>query len=533
MSSTKDDECPDMFKEGIRRLLLECGYLVKRLDFEPPPSMADYLRTLGRRTTRPLAVVCFDHEVRVQYEILRATPSANVAFLSPDVFHGGARNSDADGWQIVPKRPFVVILDIGVCSFDTLLARLPWLTQATTILLRQELASFRSEHSDLVTLSATMKTHGYDLEDVIDHSHAPALASPSNRLTLVFEGQINERSKSQSQHYRANEALIHLSSPIVGRESFQLLAGRGSFGYGSGVLNPGAMLEGGRILLLCRTEHTPWALIREKEQLFFDPSPPVLVELGDDGALVDAQELTVTGRASHASSRLEDFRVFRYDGELFSNHVVISKPAGKNGHNGKLHLEAMETRIGISHLDLAQKRLDWRGYLSIDRPLAKIEKNWVMFADGEQLYLLYSFDPYILLSCDDWKELRFHTVHEAMATSALSRDGLPLRNSINPVNYDGNHWLHIVHKVHPDKRYAFWAVLIDKKTLLPAMISNRPLVRSNASAPASTVYACSAICEGDDLFVFGGIDDCASGAWKVNRSLLDRHWIPISSNDSY
>jgi len=152
-----------------------------------------------------------------------------------------------------------------------------------------------------------------------------------------------------------------------------------------------------------------------------------------------------------------------------------------------------------------------------------------MFTDGERMFLLYSFSPYVLLSTDDWPGLKFTSVREKAFPSDLDSDGLPLRNSINPVDYDADHWLHIAHKVHPDKRYSFWAVLIDKQTLLPAKISDRPLLRAGASAPASTVYACSAICRAEDLFVFAGIDDCAAGTWRLARSTLDRHWTPMAS----
>jgi hypothetical protein len=125
-------------------------------------------------------------------------------------------------------------------------------------------------------------------------------------------------------------------------------------------------------------------------------------------------------------------------------------------------------------------------------------------------------------------ELDFNCICERDLQINLPDDGLPFRNSINPIPYDEQHLLHIVHKVFPTKRYVFWAVLIDKRTLQPTMITARPLLSARSSASASMIYASSATCLGDELVVFAGIDDCGIGAWRISKTELPQHWVSIA-----
>ena len=190
--------------------------------------------------------------------------------------------------------------------------------------------------------------------------------------------------------------------------------------------------------------------------------------------------------------------------------------------------EKLRTMIGLSLFKSEEPLLTYLGSPTLDRPVARMEKNWAMFSTGKLVHLIYSFNPYRLFSTDALPDLRFSCVLECRLNLPLLEDGLSFRNSINPVSYDEGHLLHLVHKVYPGKRYIFWAVLIDKMTLLPVKISRRPLLSAGSSAAASTIYACSAISRKDDLVVFGGIDDCAVGGWRIAKADLDRHWISIT-----
>ena len=155
-----------------------------------------------------------------------------------------------------------------------------------------------------------------------------------------------------------------------------------------------------------------------------------------------------------------------------------------------------------------------------------------MFAAGDRLLLLYSVAPYVLLSCSNWPGLDFTTIMEAEVQLPFGGDGLAIRNSVNPVDYDGRHWLHIVHKVYPGKQYAFWALLIDKQTLQPVRATVRPLVRGWHSYSASIIYTCSVLVDSDHVRLFSGLDDSSACVATIPRRRLDAEWVLIESNEA-
>jgi predicted GH43/DUF377 family glycosyl hydrolase len=308
-----------------------------------------------------------------------------------------------------------------------------------------------------------------------------------------------------------------------------MLAARGSFGYAAGVFNPGAIVEDGKVYLLPRADRTPWALQKADESLFLTSPQPLLLALDDGLRVSHAEVLVHEGLAEPLITRTEDFRLFQFRSQIFSNHSVISPSRRRSTGHHRLRMEEIRTRVGISTLEVRQRRLDWCGFPSIDRPLAQTEKNWAIFSNGDRLLLLYSFAPYTLMAADKWPDLSFETILEKQIYLPFAGDSLPVRNSINPVDYDGDHWLHIVHKVYPGKQYCFWGVLINKRTLWPVQVTARPFVRNWHSCSASIVYTCAAIARSKDILLYAGLDDSAVAVALIPRSRIDAEWEPIAT----
>jgi hypothetical protein len=516
-------------KSILHQQLARRGYLVNRAEPAVPPSITAYLRTFQRRFTSPVSLVCFDNGVRIQSEILGLFPSDRVLFSFPLFLPDSDEPAPGTVLPSIPSSQFIAIVDIAAFPIEELLAHLPWLVQAEALLLRSRLGSFWSGEVDLHHLIAVVVKQGFHFVDVVDTSFAFALQAQSARPVFAFERGHEAGRQSNFQRYRTNEAVAYLSAPVVKRGDFRPLAGRGSFGFAAGVLNPGAIIEAGRIHLLCRTERTPWASAKKDESLFFAQSPPLLLNLDADDRVESAAVLAIENTPGSGGNRAEDFRLFRFRGETFSNHVVISDQRERTPGRKALRLDSLKTRLGISRLRIAEKRLDWCGFPLVDRPLAQTEKNWSMFTDGDRLFLLYSFSPYVLLSASNWPSLEFATILEARPAMPFDGDGLSLRNSVNPVDYDDCHWLHIVHKVYPGKKYSFWATLIDKKTLLPVRVIPQPLVFGWPSNSASIIYACSVIVSETAVLLFAGTDDSGMAVASIPRERLDAEWVAVRS----
>jgi hypothetical protein len=321
--------------------------------------------------------------------------------------------------------------------------------------------------------------------------------------------------------------LVFLTPPIAKNTAFTRLTGRGSFGFAGGVYNPGAIEVGENLFLLARAERTPWAILKWDQQAFLSGSQPVLIRLDAARQIAEVQELPFTNHAEMSGWRLEDFRLFRYRHQLFANHSRFRASDGTAGKSNAVRFDSLQIDMGISRVELESKNLTFLGTPKLDRSVAQIEKNWVFFENEAELYLIYSFHPYCLLRTKDWSNLAFETVRQRELQLPITDDQIDIRNSINPVDYDQAHLLHVIHKAYPNKQYIFWAILIQKASLLPVKISGRPLVRGWPSAPAAIIYACSAVVCADEILLFAGLDDSSSGFWRIPRSELDAHWVPL------
>ena len=516
---------------GLRRLLARHGYLLIRVESEIPPTLSAWLGAQRKHARPPHWVVGFDNDVRIQAELLQVFPAAQVSFWSPILRSDHGAGQPISGLPPVPADRFISVVDLEAFPLDLLQENLPWLARAEAWLLRARLGAFWAGELDLCRLAAQVRGFGFRLTEVLRTVGAASLQAPAGRVTLVCERGDGLRSLlSPGSRYRVNEALAWLSHPVVQRRDFHTLAGRGSFGFAAGVYNPGAILEQGQVHLLAKADRTPWALQKTDETLFFASAQPLLLSLNAEHDIVEAAPLVVAGLPE--PGRAEDFRLFKFREQLYTNHTLIAPPRPRPAAHQALRLELMQTGPGLSRLELPAKRLTWLGRPALDRPLAQTEKNWVFFSGGDRLWLLYSVSPYVLLGAQDWPGLDFKTVVETPVDWPFDGDGLTLRNSINPVDYDDDHWLHIIHKVYPGKQYSFWAVLISKQTLRPVRVSGRPLVRGWHSASASIIYTCSAIAGRTDVVLFAGLDDAATAAATISRARLDAEWVALAAGEA-
>ena len=215
-------------------------------------------------------------------------------------------------------------------------------------------------------------------------------------------------------------------------------------------MNPGAVRRDGRTILLARGERVPWALQKVDEAGFLDSARPILMELTPDGTgAACAVELTLTGggESGPPHTRIEDFRLFPFRGEIYSNFAMTSVTGRPPQKNHRVEASALTTRVGLARLEPATGALTFVGEPRIDRPTARVEKNWAMFEAQGRVHLIYSFQPYRLLRADRWPTLEFTEVRE----QELRLPAVSLRNSVNPADYDENHLLHVIHAVFSDE----------------------------------------------------------------------------------
>ncbi|MDQ8204990.1 hypothetical protein [Pelagicoccus sp. SDUM812003] len=456
----------------------------------------------------------------MQSELLDVFSLAQVSFATP------LEDSPASAPPSKPSGSFLAVIDVDTHPLDTLFSSFPWLSEANDILVCARLGSYVCSKLDATSQNHLIERTGFRIQDALIPQRLSYIQSSSARVVLHYAK--TDTSLTQAERYRCNEALAFLSQPIASSTQSRLLAGRGSFGFQAGVFNPGAIQKDGKTRLLARAERAPWHVQKRDPSKFYVSAEALLLTLDSEQTIEAARRVHQKMPPSKTPSRTEDFRLFSWLGQTYSNHAVLSEPEAKASAQQTIAFDQLKSSVAISTLDIETGTLTWQAYPSLDRPIQRIEKNWAFFTQGDELYLLYSTSPYILLKADKTKPWHFQTIIEEPIGLPIDGDGLSIRNSINPIDYDQDHLLHIVHKVYPDKTYAYWALLINKINLRTCKVSNRPLIANHQSRSSSICYLSSTVLSKGKLELFTGLDDSSLSTTEVSKELLETTWVPLT-----
>ncbi len=314
------------------------------------------------------------------------------------------------------------------------------------------------------------------------------------------------------------------------RRRSRVLAGRGFADYAGGVFNPGALrLPDGDILVVCKGQHRHWLDAQDAHYRDFLRGDPLMLRLDPSLRIRQVSPLAVDGVPLGPGEELEDFRLFQRSGEVWSNFNVISvtRRPGACGYSG--------SRIGLARIDLDGKALDWRGSPEPDFATAEREKNWAFAEAGQDLLAFYSLSPYRVLRGHGSAVERLSTVVDSPAPAALRDPGgfaTMVSFSTNPVPYDADRWLVLVHQVDPGglgRLFHHWALLVDRASLRPTHLGRWPLLGGIGARGRfrGVVYAMGVVWRDDEALVFHGEGDSLISYSAFTRAELEQSWIAL------
>ena len=320
--------------------------------------------------------------------------------------------------------------------------------------------------------------------------------------------------------------------PLIEHVGYHRFLQPGFLGFEGGVFNPGGLPDGDDIILLARGELYTRAAIKDTFEKFYNSCRPILLRLDKDLRLQAFDQPRLDEKLVPNAGRIEDFRLFSFQGRIFVNHPYLIVDPDYALFNSRPTWRHVEIRQVLSRLDVQARSLDYVGRVVVDFEPNAIEKNWVYFEHNGTVHCLYSIDPYVLLRADDWPALRFSTIRRESMDLGIDNEGAFLSLSTNPISYDERHYLVLVHIRNPRAIYIHWAILIDKETLLPVQVSVRPIIKGGnvQRSDRGVVYVQSVIARGDRfVFFFGEGDAHTSYAW-VDKTALDAVFKPIRPN---
>ena len=281
----------------------------------------------------------------------------------------------------------------------------------------------------------------------------------------------------------ARRQLIELPEGVVGD-------------FRGGVYNPGAALIGDHFVLLARNERYTELDRRTDPARSVASSRPLSIMLDRRGQVVSASPLSVSGEM-HAD-RAEDFRLFRWKSRLYTSFSRVTK-------SGRIEIQTAE--VDLDNLEIGspiQTQLDFE--------VAMIEKNWCFFPHGEDLFVVYSFQPFRLLRVVNSQAFHCRTIVSAPVT--FHGQTHPLRfagqisNSTSPIPFR-DHLLLFIHHRDVANNYQHYAVCLDRRTLHPQRISRHPLFSGGDAQGMrpNVVYLTSVVVVDQEYWFFFGEGD--------------------------
>lgn len=290
----------------------------------------------------------------------------------------------------------------------------------------------------------------------------------------------------------------------------KVIAKPGTLSFGA-IFNPGALFVGDHILLLAKAQIVPWFKTQGEKRKFYLQGNPVSLFLDKNADSVLEQNIltTILGFPEEDNYAIEDTRMFYWKGKKMINHSLL-----KTGHvNGSLN--QISALSALSVLDEKESTFTFCSLPQLDFPLQNFEKNWVYKANGDDLLLFYSLNPFRVLKLEDEKRFTFKTIINQQFTNRLNDPGgfgTLVSLSTNPIEYNEKYWLLIVHQIKykiSGRCYYHWAVLINKETLLPENITSKPIF-SGMGARGRTPgirYISSILKHDNEILFFAGEGD--------------------------
>ena len=225
------------------------------------------------------------------------------------------------------------------------------------------------------------------------------------------------------------------------------------------------------------------------------------------------------------------------DGHSFRLHGVIKDGEHCEDPRAILHNGAWFViytdgyRMGVSKLDLETCETIYTHYLQPSDAIRNKEtdgreKNWIPFSDGDDIMMLYSDTPRIILRFHDTgSKLEMHPIL-SVGPNTISKVG-NIRGGANPVKYDDEHMLWFFHTAK-SHRYSMGAYVTMGYELVVKVIDipildgvpwkgerpNGTIIKDNV------VYPCGAITTPNGWDVSMGICDYKLAILHVPRCLL-------------
>jgi len=322
-----------------------------------------------------------------------------------------------------------------------------------------------------------------------DIKHNPEIVNLYNQTARYYRDYFGLKKYHEFvPQVRKARNVKHIEIPYVKRTLYRAGEVENSEG---GIFNPDGIIHDGKYIEIYRKEKN---FDLYKNRYSNTTAVPHIVVDGKHS------ELKIVG---WYNKRLEDFRLFKDADTLLCNHTVCYPDKLKHKPQGQQY-----DRIGIGISIINKGRLVKIAEPAI--PKQQIEKNWVMWMEGKEIYLLYSINPFVLYK-RTWKynELVWQKIEVKQPKFKWFNDSF-ICASTNPIELVD--YLLFFYHTKENGIYYHGCGLMDKKTKVIKHQMKRPIkidVR-NDGIHKSILYLSGSCLIGDFVRTYWGEGDLNS-----------------------
>lgn len=329
----------------------------------------------------------------------------------------------------------------------------------------------------------------------------------ANEVFVVLRRNSGKSSYVPDIHYHsfvraAIPLVLHPPQPLLPRNT-KLLFESGSFGDVSegGVYNGSIVRRSPGFAGLLRAER-----FFESQCRIRTSSTPMFVEFDENLAVSSFQPLDHL--EAYGPFRVEDFRLLHAPtGDLLAGHPLVT--------------DYDRTHQVISKIDIDGARLEPWLRPQLDIEVRRHEKNWVYFFEAEELFLVYSLSPFIVLKQHSFNS--FTTYNRCNIEYPWKKRGF-MSCSTNPVALDETHYLMLFHDRDRNGLYRQGGLLLRRGDFRPEYCTTREFFAGEGGLGLrpGIIYTMSCEpCEGRFLLTNGEGDSCTTVNWLSAEEITD------------
>lgn len=142
-----------------------------------------------------------------------------------------------------------------------------------------------------------------------------------------------------------------------------------------GIYNPGYIKFNNKEYILPRVEKFTENERGQNSLWRKTSSIPYLIEIDNEFNIKEINKLKLIG---FSEKRIEDFRIFEYKNELYTNHILVDDDS---------------IYPVISKIDIKNNKLHFIGKIKLPIEIKNVEKNWTFISINDELFLIYNISP--------------------------------------------------------------------------------------------------------------------------------------------